>query len=667
MIQRVPFWNIEAAWLLYLLAAIALAVCALGCWVNLARWRPGFTWGAWSWPRLRAALADALIGRRLWRGDPAAGLMHALIFLGFLGLVLATALVAVDHYLVGFLRGRAYLIASALFDACGLALVLGLAWALWRRYVQRVPRLMRSWRDALIPAWLFTIASSGFLVEAARIAASGVEWERWSFAGWWLGGFFNPAAAATAHLSLWWLHAALSLGLIAWLPFSRLFHALAAPVNLAFQDEPLALPVLDLPPDQAREFSHRHFMFLDACSRCGRCDDACPSARAGEPLSPRAFLQNARTYVRLKYNLLARIPWLQARLRQALMSRPTIAPEQAWYCTSCRACQEVCPVQAAPFELIRQVRSALVEQGSTVPPLLGAALERLMKYANPWLAKKGQKAAWAKGLNLPDLAKGDEAALLYFVGCTTSLDTRAQGLARALTAVLGHCGVDFGTLGKAEPCCGDIARRVGENGLFDEQREELMALLADLGVQEVVASSPHCYVNLSQAYAQAWSCSGQAGALPFRTRHYSQLLCQLVDEGRLKFERPLPLKVTYHDPCYLARHAGVIAEPRRVLAAIPGVELVEMAEHGRNGLCCGGGGGRMWHELPGQGHLARARLEQAVATGAQVLVTACPLCLIMLEDARKAGGFEDRLVVRDLNELAAQALGLGLEGGAGPS
>ncbi|MFZ5584918.1 MAG: heterodisulfide reductase-related iron-sulfur binding cluster [Thermodesulfobacteriota bacterium] len=655
---RPPFWNIDAAWLFYLLAGLALGVFALGAAIHLNRWRPGFAWGAWSWPRLRAALADALLGRRIWRGDAAAGLTHALILLGFLGLVLATCLVAVDHYLFAFLRGRVYLALSALWEFCGLALMAGLAWGLIRRYVQRVPRLMRSWRDALIPAWLLAVAASGFLVEAARIAATGAQWERWSFVGWGLKGLFAPATAAAAHQGLWWLHAALSLGLIAWLPFCRLFHALAAPVNLAFQDEPHALPALDPPPELAREFSHRHFMFLDACSRCGRCDDACPSARAGEPLSPRQFLQNARAYVGLKYNLLARLPWLKARLRQALVSRPTIVPEQAWYCTSCRACQEVCPVQAAPMELIRQVRSALVEQGATVPPLLGQALERLMKYANPWLAKKGQKAAWAKGLGIPDLAKGEAAPLLYFVGCTTSLDTRAQGLARSLAAVLGHCGVEFGTLGKAEPCCGDIARRVGENGLFEEQREELLALLMDIGVSEVVASSPHCYANLSQTYPQAWTRDGQPGGFPFRARHYSQLLCQMVDDGRLRFDRPLRIKATYHDPCYLARHAGVMAEPRRVLAAIPGLELVEMAEHGKNGLCCGGGGGRMWHELPGQGHLAQARLAQAAATGAEVVVTACPLCLIMLEDARKAGGFEDRLLVRDLNELAAQALGL---------
>ncbi len=664
MPARIPFWNIEAAWVFYLLAALALALFGLGLALNLARWRPGFAWGGFRAARLKAVLADALLGRRIWRGDVAAGLMHALILLGFLGLFLGTCLVALDHYLVSFLQGRLYLATSALWEVCGLALTIGLAWALVRRYLLRVPRLERRPADALLPAWLLAIALSGFLVEAARIAASGADWERWSFLGWGLSGLFGPASAPAAHAVLWWVHAGLSLGLIAWLPYSRLFHALAAPVNLYFQDEPQALADLSLPPDQVREFSHRHFLALDACTRCGRCVEACPSARAGEPLAPRGFVQDARRYTRLKYSLLARIPWLRQRQRQELSTRPTIDPAQAWYCTTCAACAEVCPVQAGPIELIRQVRSSLVEQGSTVPPLLAQSLERLAKYQNPWLAKKGQKAAWAKGLDLPDLAKGDQAGLLYFVGCTTSLDTRAQGLAKGLSAVLEHCGVEFGTLGKAEPCCGDIARRVGENGLFEEQREDLSGLLADIGVREVVTSSPHCHRSLSHDYALARVRDGLAGPLPFRARHYSQVLAELVDQGRLVFPDGLAVKATFHDPCYLARHTGEVRAPRRVLGAIPGLELVEMADHGRNGLCCGGGGGRMWHELPGQGHLARARLEQAVATGASLVVTACPLCLIMLEDARKAGGFEDRLAVRDLNEVVC--LALGLEGGANP-
>ena len=463
-----------------------------------------------------------------------------------------------------------------------------------------------------------------------------------------------PQAARAAHGALWWVHALLSLGLIAWLPYSKLFHSLAAPVSLALQDQPLEA---GFPEDDQEDgggdreeadpeagtgvlLSFRESVHLDACTRCGLCLEVCPVHGAAEPLAPRTLLGDLR-------------------------ARRSAMPGEVWYCTTCRACYQVCPVAVAPLAVIRKVRAAIVEEGSQVPPQLGEGLEKLYKYANPWVAKKGRKADWMEKLPPGEPDPGAEPELLYFVGCTTSLETRAQGLARSLDAILRSVGVAYTTLGKKEPCCGDIARQLGERGLFADQRDKTLRALEKAGPGRVVTSSPHCLDSFVKAYPK--TLSGKEGDTPFQAVHYTQFLDRLLEQGRLEFKRQSGLRVTYHDPCYLARHNGILEPPRKVLGAIPGLELREMADHGLNSLCCGGGGGRMWQELegqarPAQGTMAHRRLAQARATGAGVVVTACPLCLIMLEDGRKTGGFEDDLEIMDLAELAALCLGLAAAG-----
>ncbi|MCF8145855.1 MAG: respiratory nitrate reductase subunit gamma [Deltaproteobacteria bacterium] len=638
--HRTMFWQIDHVWVFYTLAALAtiLFLAGLGAHVRVWRSSSGSREISFSAEALKRMILDALLGRRLFLGDWPAGLMHLFIFWGFLTLFVGTAILSIHHYAASFLAGTAYLIFSIAMDAAGLLLLAGIIWALIRRYLQRVPRLERRLEDGVVPLWLLMMVVSGFMVEGARLSAQQPEWGAWSFAGWWASSLFTVSTGETVYPSLWWLHTLLSLSFIAVIPFTKLFHILGAPTAIYFQGA--AKPAILGMEDGEGGFDLGDAIFFDGCMRCGRCVAACPSAGAGEPFSPRAFVQAMRHRLWRE-----EFPWGDIRF----MSRneDPLADDVFWYCTTCRACLEVCPVYGAAFEAVTKERVLAVEEGTGVPALLSQTLEKLFKYNNPWESSKRKRGAWADGLDLMDLTKkGVEADLCYFVGCTTSFDDTAQRIARSFSSVLQTAGVNFGILGKKEPCCGDIARRVGELGLFEEEKEGCMALFDTCGITEVVTSSPHCFHTFQNEYPDA----------PFRARHYTLVLKELLDKGRLSFKRDIPAVVTYHDPCYLGRHNRIFDEPREIIRAIPGIRLKEMTHHRADSLCCGGGGGRMWQDLQGEVKMSHVRIREAAATGAEILITACPLCLIMLEDARKAVGLKPPFRIMDLNELVLEAI-----------
>jgi Fe-S oxidoreductase/nitrate reductase gamma subunit len=636
---RIIFWQIEDIWIFYSLAGLAAGFFLAGVAAHIYVWKKSA--GSLEIPLSREALKrtilDTLLGRRVLRGDIAAGMMHLFLFWGFLSLFIGTTLLAVHDYLFSFLRGAVYLVYSLAMEVGGLMLLTGLLWAIIRRYIQRVSRLERRLEDALLPAWLLLIALSGFLLEGFRLAARHPPWGSWSFVGWWMGGLFSASTAESVYPYFWWGHALLSLSFIAVIPFTKLFHILAAPAGIYSQGvgKPAILDV----EGGAGEFDLGDSIFFDTCMRCGRCVAACPSAGAGEPFAPRDFVQAMRRGLWQDHS-----PW--GDIQFLSRGEESDVDKKFWYCTTCRACLEVCPVYGAPFEAVMKKRVLAVEEGTNVPRLMNQTLEKVFKYDNPWESSKKKRGAWAEGLDLVDLSKGDaKADVCYFVGCTTSFDDTAQGIARSFSKNLQSAGVDFGILGKKEPCCGDIARRAGELGLFAEQREKCIDLFDKYGITDLVTSSPHCFHAFQNEYPEA----------SFRARHYTLVLRELITNGKLRFKKAVKATVTYHDPCYLGRYNRIFDEPREIIRSIPGVNLVEMTHHGADSLCCGGGGGRMWQDLDGEVKMGDVRIREAEATGAQILVTACPLCRIMLEDARKAAGLNETLRVMDLNELVLQA------------
>ncbi|MFH1951739.1 MAG: heterodisulfide reductase-related iron-sulfur binding cluster [Pseudomonadota bacterium] len=638
--HRIMFWQIDYVWIFYVLAGLAAGIFLAGLAAHICVWkkRAGSREMSFSGDALKRTILDVFLGRRVLQGDMAAGLMHLFLFWGFLALFIGTALLAIHHYLISFLEGTSYLIFSMSMEVGGLMLLAGIIWAIVRRYIQRVSRLERRLEDALVPTWLLLAALSGFMLEGLRLAAQQPQWGAWSFVGWGLSGLFSSASAQALYPYLWWGHTVLSLSFIAVIPFTKLFHVLGAPAGIYFQG--LSKPAIPGVEEGAGEFDLGDAIFFDGCMRCGRCVAACPSAGAGEPFAPLDFVQAMRRAVWQEHFPLGDIRFLSR-------GEESKVDENFWYCTTCRACLEVCPVYGAAFEVVTKKRVLAVEEGTQVPTLLNQTLEKLFKYNNPWESSKKKRGAWADGLELADLTKrGAEADLCYFVGCTTSFDDTAQIIARSFSRILQIADVNFGILGKKEPCCGDIARRVGELGLFEEQKEGCEELFDKYDISEVVTSSPHCFHTFKNEYREA----------PFSARHYTLVLRELMAQGKLQFKKKVEATVTYHDPCYLGRHNRIFDEPREIIRAIPGLRLVEMTHHRVDSLCCGGGGGRMWQDLDGEVKMSEVRVREAEATGAEILITACPLCLIMLEDARKAAGLKEPFRVMDLNELVLQTL-----------
>ena len=377
---------------------------------------------------------------------------------------------------------------------------------------------------------------------------------------------------------------------------------------------------------------------LLGCIQCGKCTGGCPVARK-TALNMRGLIYHTLVEPEIDVN---------------------VHPE-LWDCTTCFTCVERCPKDVRPAELIIGLRGQLVESGR-VPETIGDALMGIFRQGNPTGIAREDRAAWAKGLEIKAAKDGCET--LYFVGCTPAYDPRVQVVPRALVRAFAAAGVDFGTLGTQESCCGNEVRRMGEMGLFEMLVEENGEIIRGVGASRLVTTSPHCFNTFKNEY----SLDG------IEVLHYTQLIADLVQNGRLRFDEGrlseqaqklgfghwdlgFQVKVTYHDPCFLGKQNHVFDEPRAVLAAIPGVELVEMDRSRERSLCCEGGGGRMWAEGTNlEERLAFQRVREAAETGAEILAVACPFCLLTLEDAVKVQGLDERLKVMDIMELVNLAM-----------
>jgi Fe-S oxidoreductase len=367
--------------------------------------------------------------------------------------------------------------------------------------------------------------------------------------------------------------------------------------------------------DEIKEAGGEAFRY---CFQCGLCDTVCPWNRV------RQFS-------------------IRKIIREATFGLTEIEGEDIWRCTTCGRCPEQCPRGVKQIEVGVSLRRVASEYEVFPASVRSARTARasLISEGNPLQGERDKRADWAKGLNLKTYEEGMEA--LYFVGCYLSYDPRMKKVATATANILNKAGVAFGILGSKESCCGESIRKTGSEEVFKTLAKHNIKTFIDHGVKKVIVSSPHCYHTFKNEYPEYM--------VNFEVVHINQYLLELVNQGRLEMKGEFPQKITYHDPCYLGRHNGVYDAPRDLLNAIPGVELVEMEDHGPRSLCCGGGGGRIWMDTPQEERFSDIRLKQADAVGAAILATSCPYCITNFEESRLNLEYEEKIEIKDITEI----------------
>ena len=630
----------------------------------------------------------------LKRRDSLAGIAHAGIFYGFVALFLGTTILFFQLDIIEplfgwtFWKGDFYLGYSLALDVGGALFLAGLTAMAVRRGILRPAKLDYARPDRktaysrlryVIGDWLFLgtllfLGASGFVLEALRIVATNPAHEVWSVVGWPLAQSLKsaglaPSLAEALRHGLWWVHGLVALSFVASIPHWKAVHMLVAPLSIVARKEGVGRQLDRAPEDmeggaeQAIGYASiaamapKHLLNVDACTKCGKCHEACPANASGYPLSPRDLVLDLRELSSASHGGISAALSLEAGCgsSQPFLANP-IRPETLWSCMQCMACTEICPVGIEHVPMINQMRRALVDQGE-MDEMLQGTLETIYNKGNSFGEPKRKRPAWTNDLEHPvkDIRK-ERAKYLWFVGDYASFDPRNQTITRTLARILQAAGVDFGILFDSEKTAGNDVRRAGEEGLWESLAEENIATIEACDFDYILTSDPHSFNTLRNEYPQLgarWEASA--------VLHHSQLLVDLIGGGAIRLERKLYARVTYHDPCHLGRYNGVYDPPREVMKAL-GLTLTEMPRNRDNSFCCGAGGGRIWMKELRDETMPRPsenRIAEAVALqDVDYFVVACPKDVTMFEDAIKTSGKQDRLKLREISEFVADAMGL---------
>ncbi len=653
--MRELYWNIPGHLFLYLLFFPFLVVYVYGIYRHtrmILMGEPAAVLGS-MWDRLKGVVEDAVLQRRIAK-DTVSGLLHRSISWGFAVLFIATCLVALQDYLgIPTLRGKFYLYFMSLtVDLFGLAAISGVLIALVRRYGLRPDRLLLPRRakgyDVLLTL-LLIILVTGFLIEGLRIAATADPWGRWSPGGWLTSALFRgteQTRQVALHQVLWWFHAAMSFTFIAYLPYGVGMHVTSAAANVLLKNREGSGVLRPIDLDQAEQFgagaidrfTWKDLLDLEACTECGRCQAACPAWATGKPLTPKGVIIDLRDHMRL----------VADGEESRKMVGEVISQDVLWACTTCGACHQECPIFIEPIPKIVEMRRHLVMEEADFPETMQQALRSLEERGHPFRGATASRTDWARGLGVKTVAENGRPEILYWVGCAAAFDERNQQVAAAFAKLLQRAVVDFAILGEEERCTGDPARRIGNEYLFQTLARENIATLNGYGIKKIVTTCPHGFNTLKNEYPKLGG--------SYEVVHHTQLLADLVKEGRLRPTKPIDGVVSFHDPCYLGRHNGIYDPPRQVLGAIPNLTVKEMGRCREGSFCCGAGGGLMWFEEKIGKRVSWERTEEALALQPQVLASACPFCLIMFEDALKVKDAIGRTRPLDVAELMAQSV-----------
>jgi len=622
------------------------------------------------WGERLARLREGLTMRTLLR-DPRSGFMHSLIYYGFLVLFLGTVTLEIDHLLpVGFkfLHGSVYMGYSAILDLAAIVFLSGLGLAVFGRYLRPSWRLRSKTRpeDALILGVLVTIGLTGLLTEAARISLAGrPDHEIWSFVGYPLSNLFEQASASGWHRALWVTHAVTFVLFLVILPVTKLRHMFTSPADLflsprerpkgAMREMPNLMEAEDIETigvSVAGDLTWKQIFDTDACTICGRCTSVCPANITGKPLDPREMILKSGEVAASVVGVSGPVS-SSALLDGAGTLFDRIHPDEVFACTTCGACDEICPVNIEIVDRILDMRRYLTLMESEFPTELGKAFVAMENQSNPWGLSQQARADWTSELDfdVPVLGENGKttADYLWFVGCAGSFDDRNTAVSVALARLLHEAEIDFAILGTRELCNGDPARRSGNEFVFQQLALQNIETFGEFEVEKVITQCAHCFNTIGNEYPQF---GGE-----YEVVHHSQLLAELLNQKRISEptkSNGQPKTIAYHDPCYLGRYNDVYVAPRQVVGA-SGNEVVEMERNGTRSFCCGAGGARFWMEEQTGKKVNIERAEEALATEADEIAVACPFCLVMLDDGVKELGRDD-VPVRDIAMILADAI-----------
>jgi Fe-S oxidoreductase len=579
---------------------------------------------------------------------------HFFIFWGFLIVTFGT----VEGFINGFFHGFSFAFLGPFYsfmnfaqDIMAFAVLVALGVAFYRRIVIQPVRLQAPpahKREAFIILGMITLLIVCFFMMRAIDPKPGYT----PFANLLrkvLAGNLDPAYPVFD-----WIHNLTVLGFLAFVPYSKHLHILGAGPNIFFRDNrhPGRIPKLDLEAENAESFgigkindySKKDLLDLYACTECGRCQESCPAYFTAKPLSPKEVIQDLKAHLINDGPTLLKDP--KAETKTKLFAN-VITQDVLWACTTCRACEEVCPVYISPMGKLIGIRQNRVMMEGDFPEEAQVAMKNMENQSNPWGLPQEDRAKWAEGLDVKTMAEKPDVEYLYYVGCSGAYDERNIQVTKAVTGLLNRAGVSFAILGKEESCCGDSARRIGNEYLFQTLAPQAIASFSRYGVRKVITTCPHCFNTIKNEFPEF---GGQ-----YQVFHHSELLADLVASGKLPAAPAEDVEVAYHDSCYLGRHNGVFEAPRKALVGA-GVKVKELERNKEKSFCCGAGGGRMWMEEKIGTRINEERAKEAVATGAKTVGTACPFCMTMMTDGMKSLGKADTVKVKDVAEVLWESI-----------
>ncbi|MZQ87284.1 4Fe-4S dicluster domain-containing protein [Paenibacillus sp. 5J-6] len=609
--------------------------------------------------------------------DKKSGIMHIIIFYGFLILQLG----ALDLILKGLIgRGLpvpGYDYFTFIQEVTVALILLAMGYATYRRYIEKLKRLKRGWKPSIVVFFIFflllsVVVSGGFERVREGLGASGYAPISSVFAGIFSG--LSHTGATIGFYASWWMHLLILLSFLIYVPQSKHFHIITAPINILLRrTEPTGkLASLDLEDEEAEsfgvgkieDFTQKQMLDFYSCVECGRCTNVCPANTTGKLLSPMHLITKLRDHLTEKgAAITSKSPWVPAAAfathsghnpLDVELIGGVITEEELWACTTCRNCEDQCPVGNEHVDKIIDLRRHLVLTQGSMPHDGQRALQNIERQGNPWGISRNDRVKWVKEvdpsneLNVRTVKENPDFEYLFFLGSMGAYDNRSRKITHAFVKLMNEAGISFAILGNEEKNSGDTPRRMGNEFLFQQLCADNIATFQKYKVQKIVTTCPHTYHIFKNEYPEF--------GLEADIFHHTELLNQWVKEGRLKPQYEVHERITYHDSCYLGRYNEVYEEPRSILRAIPGAVLVEQPRSRENSMCCGAGGGMMWMEETAGTRVNVARTEQLLSVNPTVISSACPYCLTMVEDGTKLKEVEERVKARDIAEILAMSV-----------